>query len=300
MPRIKKAFEQQAKIAYLTAEPNNMDYFLALAQGGANVLEIGIPFSDPIADGPVIQRAMERSLALGTTLEDVLTLVAEIRPKTEAALILFTYLNPILQNQKEFLQKAKEAGADGILIVDLPYEESASFRALCKNIGLAFIAVAAPSTPLIRIECLAEEGGGFLYYACRKGTTGARNELPIDLEEKLLQLKKHSKLPIAVGFGIANQKAVKEVLRIAEGCVVGSYFVNAVEKGYTGSTSNVPKFQSGRPDFCSCEAAHVPEHERCSRDEKRGCPGRNLGAFEVEPVCTPQQLKILAKEIFTC
>lgn len=232
MSRIAKAFQQKAKIAYLTAEDENgSEYFLALARGGANILEIGIPFSDPIADGPVIQRAMQRALANRMNIGKVFQIVQQIRAQTDAAIILFTYFNPVFQNPREFLQKAKIAGADGILVVDLPLEESYEFRQECKRAKMAFISVAAPSTPLDRVSLLAHGSDGFLYYACRKGTTGAKEELPEDLKSQIAALRAYVHMPIAVGFGIANTKAVNEVLQIADGCVVGSYFVSAMERG---------------------------------------------------------------------
>ncbi len=232
MSRIAKAFQRKAKIAYLTAgDGNSVEYFLALAQGGANILEVGIPFSDPIADGSVIQRAMERALANKTNVEKVLLIVEQIRSRTEAAIILFTYFNPICLNTGEFLYRAKNAGADGILVVDLPFEESYKFRHECKNAQLAFISVAAPSTPLDRISLFAQGLEGFLYYACRKGTTGAKDSLPEDLLNQISALRTRVHIPIAAGFGIADAKTVNEVLQMADGCVVGSYFVSAVERG---------------------------------------------------------------------
>ena len=176
---------------------------------------------------------MQRSLACGMNVQKVLDLAAQIRPKTDAALILFSYLNPIQKDLKGFVHKAKKAGVDGFLIVDLPFEESAEFRALCQAHDLALITVAAPSTPPQRIASLTAQSSGFLYYACRKGTTGARNALPDDLVAKLQELRAHSSLPIAIGFGIADRKSAAEVLRYADGCVVGSYFVTAIEKDCT-------------------------------------------------------------------
>jgi|ERR1700722_18029097 len=234
MSRIASAFQKKAKIAYLTAgDGNSVDYFLALLRGGANILEIGIPFSDPIADGPVIQRAMERSLKRGTNVGVVLEITQEIRSQTDAALILFTYFNPICNNVSRFLGEAKRAGIDGILVIDLPFEESKEFREECTSRGLTPIAVAAPSTPPERISFLTRIGEGFLYYACRKGTTGAKEQLPADLVNKISTVRAHSHLPIAVGFGIANGQAVTDVLKIADGCVVGSHFVSAVERKCT-------------------------------------------------------------------
>ena len=232
MSRIANAFQRKAKIAYLTAgDGSSVDYFLALVRAGVNILEIGIPFSDPIADGPVIQRAVERALKNGTNVERVFQIVQEIRRQSDAAIILFTYLNPIVLDSRGFLRRAKEAGVDGILVVDLSYEESHEFRQECKRAGVAFIPVAAPSTPLERIGQIAPGSDGFLYYACRKGTTGAKESLPEDLLNQIKALRLHTKLPLAVGFGIASSQAVNEVLQMADGCVVGSYFVSQVERG---------------------------------------------------------------------
>ncbi len=232
MSRIANAFQRKAKIAYLTAgDGPSVDYFLALVRAGANILEIGIPFSDPIADGPVIQRAMERALKNGTNIDRVFQIVQEIRRQSDAAIILFTYLNPIILDSEGFLRRAKEAGVDGILVVDLPYEESHEFRQECKRADVAFIPVAAPSTPLERLGQIATGSDGFLYYACRKGTTGAKESLPLDLLNQIKALRSHTHMPIAVGFGIASSQAVNEVLQTADGCVVGSYFVSHVERG---------------------------------------------------------------------
>ncbi len=230
MSRISKAFaNKNAFVGYLTAGDAAKEHFLALTKIGVNVLEIGIPYSDPIADGPVIQKAMDRALQRGMTPEETLHLVAELREETEAALILFTYFNPIQRNLEPFLRKAKKAGADGILVVDLPLEEASVYCALCKEIGLAPIFVVAPSTPPERIAQISRAAEGFLYYACRKGTTGVRLDLPEDLEEKVAQIRRYTGLPIAVGFGISNRETANEVLKIADGFVIGSYFVQNKE-----------------------------------------------------------------------
>lgn len=230
MNRIAKAFQNKAKVAYLTAgdTENSLDYFRALISGGVNVLEIGIPFSDPVADGPVIQLAMKRAIENGANLEKVLNIVSEIRKNSEVAIILFTYLNPIVNNLEHFILKAKNAGVDGVLVVDMPYEESSEFRFLCAKHSLSAIAVTAPSTPLERIKLLTSNSSGFLYYACRSGTTGVKNELPNDLASRINEIKEYSNLPIAVGFGVSNNDMVKKILHIADGAVVGSYFVKAI------------------------------------------------------------------------
>jgi tryptophan synthase alpha chain len=236
MLRLTKAFANKARVAYLTAGDGgakSADYFLALANAGANVLEIGIPFSDPVADGPAIQLAMERALANGTNLQRVLEIIRQVRAKTDAAIIIFTYYNPIIHGLEGFLAKIKQAGADGILVVDLPFEENENLRFLCDKLELAPIMVASPSTPIERIKMLAENSNGFLYYACRKGTTGIRSELSEDIIQEVKLVKQNSPLPVAVGFGVSNSGMVKKLLSIADGCVIGSYFVNAIAEGRT-------------------------------------------------------------------
>ncbi len=231
MSRISKAFQnKKAFVGYLTAGDAGKKEFLELVRLGVNVLEVGIPFSDPVADGPVIQQAMNRALQKGTTPEVALEIIREIRKETDVAILIFTYLNPIQKDLASFMLRAKEAGADGMLIIDLPLEESSEYRRLCQELDLAPIFVIAPSTPLERIDAIAKVGKGFLYYACRKGTTGVRAGLPEDLEEKIAQIRSKSDLPIAVGFGISKRKEADEILKIADGFVVGSYFVEGNRK----------------------------------------------------------------------
>jgi tryptophan synthase alpha chain len=239
MSRIKNAFANKAKIAYLTAGDGggveqSAAYFLALAKGGVNLLEVGIPYSDPVADGPVIQAAMERALAANTTVESSLEVVAKIRAQSEVAMILFTYYNPIQDDLAGFLTRAKQAGADGVLIVDLPYEESANYRYVCKYLGLAPINVIAPSTSKARMKTvLAGLDQGFVYYACQKGTTGTRDGLPADLPAQIAAIREASQLPVAVGFGVANSAMVEQILALADGCVVGSYLVKQLANQIT-------------------------------------------------------------------
>lgn len=230
MPRISKAFaDRRAFVGYLTAGDAEKEHFLKLLEIGVNVLEVGIPFSDPVADGPTIQKAMDRALRQGMTLAKALQLVSELRKESEAAIILFTYFNPIQGHLRSFLRQAKQAGADGILVIDLPLEEAGLYRMLCQEIGLSPIFVIAPSTPPERIAQICRAGSGFLYYACRKGTTGARSGLPEDLEEKIGQIRAQTDLPIAVGFGISDRKTAEKILKIADGFVVGSHFVQHKE-----------------------------------------------------------------------
>ncbi len=238
MSRIKQAFTEKAKVAYLTAGDGgintSVEYFLALVKGGVNLLEIGIPYSDPVADGPVIQQAMERALKAGVTVKDSLEVIRKIREQSAVAIIVFTYYNPIQGDLAGFLSAAKSAGADGILIVDLPFEEAANYRYLCRSLGLSPITVIAPSTRPERMkELLATANDGFVYYACQKGTTGTRDGLPLDLASQLDQLRQATSLPIAVGFGVANAAMVQAILQLADGCVVGSYLVRQIANQVT-------------------------------------------------------------------
>lgn len=231
MSRIKQAFVNKAKVAYLTAgdSSQSVEYFLALVKGGVNLLEVGIPYSDPVADGPVIQGAMERSLSAGTTVAKSLEIISQIRAKSDVAIIAFTYFNPICSDLFGFLINLKKSGADGILIVDLPYEEAQDYYHYCKVLDLAPITVVSPSTKLERMQTiLSGLTNGFVYYACQKGTTGTRDGLPSDLPEQIANIRKVTNLPVAVGFGVSNSQMVNEILKQADGCVVGSYLVNMV------------------------------------------------------------------------
>lgn len=235
--RIEASFSREkAFIAYLLAGDfgiqKTIDAVFALIDAGVTLLEIGIPFSDPIADGPVIQRASARALSLKIAIRDVLKLVESIRKKSDIPLILFSYLNPILAiNPHTFVQDAQNAGVDGVLVVDCPFEELAFFHEKCLQHQLAPIYVVAPSTPLTRIKTIAQHGKGFLYYACRQGTTGVRDLLPTDFAEKIQLIKAHTDLPVVAGFGISTTDAALEAVRFADGIVVGSLFVKALEEG---------------------------------------------------------------------
>ncbi len=241
MSRIEKLFaNDKAFIGYLTAGDGGiqrtLDASLALIESGVNMLEIGMPFSDPVADGPVIQRAAARSLATGTTLQDILWLTKEIRKHSDIPLILFSYFNPILSVlQSNFFSDAKKAGIDGLLLVDCPLEESEEVRQQCIQNKIDLIYIITPSTTVERMKKINEYAQGFLYYACRKGTTGVRNALPEDFQDKIELIKKTMHLPVVVGFGISNQEMANNVLEHADGVVVGSLFVKALEEGASPS-----------------------------------------------------------------
>lgn len=241
MSRIERLFaNNKALIGYLIVGDGGIYYTLeaamALIEGGVNMLEMGMPFSDPIADGPIIQRAAARSLATGTTLQDVLWLTKEIRKRSDIPLILFSYFNPILSVlQSSFLSEAKQAGMDGLLLVDCPIEESQDVREQCIQNEIDLIYIVTPSTTVNRMKKIALYAQGFLYYACRKGTTGVRNSLPDDFQQKIESIKTIVHLPVVVGFGISNQEMVNSVLEHADGVVVGSLFVKTLAEGGTPS-----------------------------------------------------------------
>lgn len=232
--RIQHLFaNDKAFIAYLTAGDGGiertLDAALALIDGGVNMLEIGMPFSDPVADGLIIQQAAARALAMGTTLQDVLWLAKEIRKQSEIPLVLFSYFNPILSQLKsDFFSNAKNSGIDGLLLVDCPLEESEGVREKCTQHDIDLIYVITPSTPLERLKKIDQHAQGFLYYACRKGTTGMRNALPDDFQQKMEAIKRVVSLPVVVGFGISNQEMADGVLAHADGVVIGSLFVKAL------------------------------------------------------------------------
>jgi len=205
----------------------------ALAAAGADVLELGLPFSDPIADGPVIQRAHERSLASGTTLATALDLLTRLRRDGfEAPVVLFSYANPILaMGEEEFAARAAAAGADGVLVTDLPPEEGKAFSALLKRAGLDPVYLVAPTSSDERLRRAAALCRGFVYLVSRAGVTGARADLPEDLAPLVERVKRQvARLPVAVGFGLSTPEQVAAVGRLTDGAVVGSAVVARMEE----------------------------------------------------------------------
>jgi tryptophan synthase alpha chain len=235
--RIQQAFKNRARIAYITAGDGGIEKTYAAANaliaGGVNVLEIGIPFSDPIADGPVIAKAASRALMQGVTIHDIVHLCLRLRQEhPNVVIILFSYYNPILQFLKnDFFAQAKSAGVDGILVVDCPLEEAGPFDKACKQAELCPIYIIAPNTSAERIRQISQSAQGFLYYACRSGTTGIKHALPPDFAEQISRIRSNSHLPIAVGFGIADPQTVQAIYTVADGAVIGSYFVDAIHQG---------------------------------------------------------------------
>lgn len=204
---------------------------LAAIDAGADVIELGVPFSDPVADGPVIQRASERALQHGTSLMNVLQMAAEIRKQSEAAMIIFSYLNPVLRlGITRFAEECARAGVDGALITDLTIEEADEYRRVMAEHNLDTIFLAAPTSPDARLKKIAHACRGFVYAVSRTGVTGQQKQLAGDASELVKRIRKYTKLPVAVGFGIANAEHFREVGKVADAAVVGSAIVQAVEQ----------------------------------------------------------------------
>jgi tryptophan synthase alpha chain len=225
-------------VAFLTAGdpslPASESLALALAGAGADVIELGVPFSDPVADGPAIQRSSERALRAGTTLDGVLDLAASIRRKSGVALVLFSYYNPVLQMGLErFAEGAAASGIDGVLITDLTPEEAEEYRRIVRGHGLDTIFLAAPTSPNERLKRIAEVSSGFLYVISRTGVTGAKDSLPEDLPALVRRVRQATTLPIAVGFGISLPGQVSVLGGLADAAVVGSALVQEIERAPT-------------------------------------------------------------------
>ncbi|HWT67424.1 MAG TPA: tryptophan synthase subunit alpha [Terracidiphilus sp.] len=223
-------------VIYLTAGDPSLeatrDIAIAAIDAGADVLELGVPFSDPLADGPVIQRASERALARGTSLHDVLKLTREIRAaRPEAGLIIFSYFNPILRyGLSKFADDAAAAGADGVLVTDVIVEEAADYLAALGRVGLAPVFLAAPTSPDDRLEAIATHSKGFVYAISRTGITGKQQSLTSDAAALVERIRRWTTLPVAVGFGISNADHVTQVAQFADAAVVGSAIVELIER----------------------------------------------------------------------
>jgi tryptophan synthase alpha chain len=256
--RISKRFAELRKsgelgiVAYITAGDPSLDatlkFVLALAEAGADVIELGVPFSDPLADGPTIQRASERALKSGTTLAGVLHLVRRIRQASQVPLVLFSYYNPILQmGLEKFASAAANAGADGVLATDFAPEESEEYRRILEHHLLDTIFLGAPTSTDERLAKIAACSSGFLYLISRTGVTGAKDTLPDDLPGLLRRARGATKLPIAVGFGISLPGHVSVLGGLADAAVVGSALVSEIEKAKSveaGATALAERMRS--------------------------------------------------------
>jgi tryptophan synthase alpha chain len=230
-------------VTYITAGdpdlPRTESILRALQQGGADVIEVGVPWSDPLADGPVIQRATERALAAGTTLARVLDMLGSVRAGLDVPIVLFSYANPILRlGPEQFADRARTAGVDGVLVLDLPIEEADGFRSLLVSRGIDTILLLSPTTTDDRLRRAASLGGGFLYAISRLGVTGARETLAEGAEAMVRRIRTYSSLPIALGFGISKPEHVREVGRWADAAVVGSALVSVIAEAGASSALN--------------------------------------------------------------
>jgi tryptophan synthase alpha chain len=244
-------------VVYLTAGDPSLastrDIAIAAIDAGADVIELGVPFSDPLADGPIIQRASERALAHGTRLKDVLALAREIRAaRPGAGLVIFSYLNPILRyGLHRFADDAAAAGVDGVLATDLIVEEAAEYLAEMSRVGLAPIFLAAPTSPDVRLEAIATHSKGFVYAISRVGVTGTQQSVAADAAALVARIRRFSGpagrgLPVAVGFGISNAEHVAQVAEFADAAVVGSAIVELIERATPGDAPGaVARFIKG-------------------------------------------------------
>ncbi len=236
MSRFRELFANKKPfIGYLTAGDGGIEYSVecakALISGGIDILELGIPFSDPVADGPVIEKAHQRALVEGITPDKVLKIIENIRLFTEVPILIMSYYNPLLQKGKMYLKKLKRAGCDAILTLDLPLlSQQEPFLLNMIEEGLIPIFLVTTTTTEKRLAQIDLFGGSFVYYVVHKGTTGVRETLPSDFSQQMQRLRKSIRLPIVAGFGIADQKSAREVLSLADGFVVGSAFVSLIEK----------------------------------------------------------------------
>jgi tryptophan synthase alpha chain len=228
-----RAERRRGLVTFTTAgDPDlarSAEILAALDRAGADVLEVGVPFSDPLADGPVIQRASERALAAGSSLAASLDMIARVRPQIRAPLVIFSYANPLLRMGVEtFARRAASAGVDGVLALDLPIEEAAGFRETLSAAGLDTIFLLSPTTTDARIRKAAELGGGFLYGISRLGVTGARDVVASGAEALIQRIRALTTMPVALGFGISRPEHVAEVTRYADAAVVGSALVSVI------------------------------------------------------------------------
>jgi tryptophan synthase alpha chain len=238
-----RADKRSGLVTYVTAGdpdlPRTAGILRALDRAGADVIEVGVPFSDPLADGPVIQRATERALAAGTTLKGVLDLVAKVRQELQAGIVIFSYANPILRfGAERFADQAQAAGVDGVLVLDLPIEESEDFRNLLGSRGIDTILLLSPTTSDPRLRAAATLGSGFLYAISRLGVTGVRDQLADGAEAMVARIRAVSDLPLALGFGISTPEHVRAVGQYADAAVVGSALVNVIAEAGTSDELN--------------------------------------------------------------
>jgi tryptophan synthase alpha chain len=252
--RLKRA-GQKGFIVYIgSGDPNlsaTRELAIAFEQAGVDILELGVPFSDPLADGLVNQLAAQRGLESGTTPPKLLKTVSEIRTKSQIPIVLYIYFNLIHRvGLERFIKDSAKAGVDGLLVLDLPPEESDNYEALMKKNGLCHIYLVAPTTPEDRMEFIVKRGSGFIYYISREGVTGMQKKVAYNLAQQIAKIRAHTELPIAVGFGISTPEQAGLVARSADGVVVGSAVVNQIAKHGKAKTlvAQVTKFVKSLAD----------------------------------------------------
>ena len=243
MGRIEEKFKvlkekgEKALVIYLTAGYPSLnatrEFIFALERAGVDIIELGVPFSDPTADGPIIQAASQKALKEGTTLETVLDLVSEVRRTSEIPIVLFGYYNPIFAYGNErFAERAFAAGLDGVLVVDLPFEEAQELRCFTDSKGIDYISLVAPTTGERRIRKITKASTGFLYFVSVTGVTGTLKPVFEDIRRGVDQIRKVSSLPVVVGFGISNPAQAAEIASLGDGIVVGSAFIKEISEGH--------------------------------------------------------------------
>ncbi|WMI82616.1 tryptophan synthase subunit alpha [Anaerotignum sp. MB30-C6] len=235
MSKINNAFKNgKAFIAFLTAGDPSLEkteqYILTMEKSGADLIEIGIPFSDPIAEGKVIERANIRALNAGTPTDKIFDMVQRVRQKTDVPLVFLTYLNPVFSyGYEKFFQKCRAVGIDGIIIPDLPFEEKIEILPYANENEVDLISLIAPTSE-DRISMIAQQGKGFIYVVSSMGVTGVRKEITTDLQMMMQTIKAASNIPICVGFGISTPEQVKEISNFCDGVIVGSAIVKIIEE----------------------------------------------------------------------
>ena len=256
MNRIDKTFKKfkedktKAFIPYITAGDPDLKtsekIICALHKSGADIIELGIPFSDPLADGPTIQKAMKRSLDNGCTIRKIMTMVKRLRHTVDVPFVFMTYYNIVFNyGVKKFIADSKKAGVDGIIVPDLPMEESEDLLNICDRENFSLIMLTAPTTSIKRFRKIASSSRGFIYYVSLTGVTGARKQLSDKLKKVVKGLKKTTKKPVCVGFGISDPKQAKMVASSADGVIVGSAIIKIIEKNLhtkTGIIQEISKF----------------------------------------------------------
>jgi tryptophan synthase alpha chain len=251
MNRIENAFKKNKKsfIAFLTAGDPSLDhtveFILELERGGADIVEIGIPFSDPVAEGATIQAANIRALKNNVTVRDVFEVVRRVREKSEVPLVLLTYLNPVyFFGYEDFFLQAKEAGVDGIIIPDLPFEESEEVSQVSNKFSVDLISLITPTSDN-RVKVIAENAKGFLYFVSSMGTTGVRSEIVTDIKSIVEKVKSVTDTPVAIGFGISRAEQAVQLSKHADGVIVGSAIVEIIEKHGINAGQHVHDYVKG-------------------------------------------------------